>query len=112
MSFSQVIIAVTITLSILVLFVLVKWKLYQNDTEHFYPHRYNRINYRPFWWPIASWFAPMGGRHCRNCGDIGRGICSSCVNCVYAINESGFGQCVPGDKQKGPYFQEDAIAWQ
>ena len=128
---------VLIVIIILALFVLLKLKLSENQqtaetVEDFhggrrgggwrhrgrhryprrFPRRYGYNNYRPFWWPIASWFSPMGGRYCQDCGYKSRGGCSTCANCVYAINQSGSGNCVAGDKQKGPYFQEDAIYWE
>ncbi len=84
-----------------------------------HPRRNMRPYARPWWgswwpsqwWPTSTWWAPQGGRYCRNCGDYGRGGCSSCTNCGFAINESGMGQCVPGGPQ-GPYFQQDATGWQ
>ena len=62
------------------------------------------------WWPSYWWSAP-GGQYCQDCGYLSRGACSSCTNCGYAINASGYGSCVPGGPN-GPYFQQDAVAYE
>ena len=123
---------ILITLLILSLLISFKATLCQDETEEFRGRRGRRPFPRgrryypglPWWrrwwpgywgsssyWPTSTWWSSPGGRYCRNCGDYGRGGCSSCINCGFAINESGTGQCVPGDA-RGPYFQQDAVAYQ
>lgn len=48
--------------------------------------------------------------NCRNCGNLGKGRCGSCLNCGWCINESGEGMCTPGDS-RGPYFKSDCVVW-
>ena len=49
--------------------------------------------------------------YCSSCGHKTRFSCAKCVNCGYAINESGVGFCTPGDAS-GPYFTQDATYWE
>lgn len=49
--------------------------------------------------------------YCSSCGHKTRFSCAKCVNCGYAINESGVGFCTPGDAS-GPYFTRDAAYWE
>ena len=50
-------------------------------------------------------------KYCGSCGWRSRYNCGKCTNCGYAINASGYGNCVPGDSS-GPYFQDDALYWE
>ena len=131
------ILSLLLTLLIVCLFFTFKATLCRQDTEDFknrrraqrrhrswhrnFPRYANYWNpsptyvypttYGSYWWPQSTWWSPPGKRYCQDCGDYSRGGCASCSNCGFAINESGSGQCIPGD-QKGPYFQQDAISWE
>jgi len=53
----------------------------------------------------------LDGQYCKECNQMSRGMCGTCQNCGYCINESGQGECIPGDDY-GPYFRKDCLRWE
>ncbi|QKF94284.1 hypothetical protein QKU48_gp0826 [Fadolivirus algeromassiliense] len=49
--------------------------------------------------------------YCGSCGHRSRYSCSKCINCGWAMNSTGAGQCLPGDSS-GPFYNTDATYWE